>query len=213
VYEDGDEEDLSLEDLTSLLVENSAVPADVQSKLDAWVYTYTYGPNIPPVAATILPTKYIDLTPRELTQVDIYQRYIGRSFIDKETGMEYRVKSVCRNDTYSELLFRYYRVDEGDVGNDDFSGCSEMLNGVNAGWALWIAEPEAKAVAEQVPTSGADGADDTREGPTEEGGRAIAVAAMEEEVAADSDEDGDSGYGSHGDEIGDSVAVPISSDL
>ncbi|CAE7528351.1 PTM, partial [Symbiodinium microadriaticum] len=89
IYEDGDEEEVSPEDLADMLVDKTAVSDDTRAKLDAWEYTYTYAPvpaeDIPVVARTV-PAKYIDLTPRELVQVEIYRRYIGRIFLDKDTG-------------------------------------------------------------------------------------------------------------------------------
>lgn len=204
---------MTLEDVTPLLVENDTVPEEKQTILDAWVYTYTYGPAIPPMGS-VVPAKYIDLTPRELNQVDIYQRYIGRSFIDKDTGVEYVVKSVCRNETYSELLFRYFRKEEGDVGNDDFSGCGEMLNGVAGSWALWIVEPD-KEKAITVSDCANRTAEASTEAATAIGNEVDTAGDMESvnpevinsenefEDAGDgmSVEDNESGYGSHGDEV------------
>lgn len=157
VYEDGDEEDMAPEDVTPLLVDSkSGVPKDKKKILRQWVYTYTYGPAIPPTGAAapkVPPSaKYTDLTPRELSQVEIYRRYVGREFLDKETKEVFVVRAVCRNETYSELLFRYTK--KGDSGEEDeFSGCSEMLTGA-AGvppWTEWLPASEDKVSSSPSP--------------------------------------------------------------
>ena len=135
------------QDLRPFLVESSAVGNDTQAKLQAWEYTYTHVPRPrdtgPIFNARIVPTRYVDLTPGELSQVEVYRDCIGRMFVDTESGVHYQVTSVCRNETFSELFFRYVRVGDGSgvesEAHPEFSTCSEMMEKVS--WAAWLPIP------------------------------------------------------------------------
>ena len=138
------------QDLRPLLVEGSAVGAETRAKLQAWEYTYTQVPQ-PTDTGPMFEAKtpvHIELTPRELSQVDIYRKHIGQVFVHKETGVHYRVTTVCRNETFSELFFQYVRVgggsgvgveggeEAGTESGPEFSPCIEMMG--QASWATWL---------------------------------------------------------------------------
>lgn len=150
LYSDGDSEELSGEEVNANLVSSSVIPTKIKNRLLSHARQYKNGPDRyqnKPVGDTIIEDEKTPICPySDVSDDNIYQQYIGRSFIDLDENIMFRVKSVCLHVDYDVLLFKYYDEyrflsDPGlfdDPNNYEYSACSEMLK--HDSWCKWTAE-------------------------------------------------------------------------
>ena len=141
---------MSKEEVIANLTSATVIPTKIKNQLQAHARDYRMNPttyqldvnseNNSNVAPGSLSTY------RDVPEDNIYQQYVGRTFVDLDENITFRVKSVCLHVDYDVLLFKYYDEEQfhrnpalfDDIDSYEYSACSEMLKPDS--WCKWNPE-------------------------------------------------------------------------
>jgi hypothetical protein len=162
LYSDGDSEELSRAEVVANLTKPDDIPAKIRNMLRTHSREYKKNPD--PYVNAVLCVSPTDNAPisnyRNVPEDNVYQQYVGRSFIDTDENITFRVKSVCLHKDYDVLLFKYYDEYQflcnpeyfDDQDKYECSACSEMLKADS--WCKWIVEQQPDANDENEDEKG-----------------------------------------------------------
>ena len=172
------------------LTNPAIIPTKIKNQLRAHARVYRKDPlpyRNEPICESPTTEDMPVSTYRDVREDNVYQPYVGRSFIDQDEKITFRVQSVCLHMDYDVLLFKYYDEVQfsekpelfDDPDSYEYSACSEMLKADS--WCRWTAEDTGALEQQQQEEEEEEEEEDAKEVVVEEEKEVEAAAEEEEE--------------------------------